>query len=872
MWTLESLRDEGSKFNFLVGEDQIVGRKDCQILISGDASISRKHATLTVKHPEMNLSHPRSPSSLLITESSKYGTFLNGQKLASGSETKLKDGDVITFGTFKSNKWRVKFCPLIAAASALPTEEKRNLKRAIHKLGGHLVSEWSYECTHLVMSQLNVTVKLISALVACRPVVTPNFWHHIREAIAKKESLPESHRYLPPLAEESINENEVSFVPDERRKTIFQGMTFYFLTQKQYKRLHIAIGMAGGQSQLIEEDNDVKDLRRPLTSKGACVLYTEHKDSSQEMSQLGQDVTSRILKLLKQHGLRPIPESELGLAVLYVSTELHCNPKVAQAGLNLLDVAPSVTLPTEDVLASDTQTLTQRIQEGKMKAEPVSNSVASTNQLRKNVTSTPKISKIDESIVGKASTSVQSTSAHQADTSPEFPRQLKTEMRADKSAGIKSEPEEDRGERGVKQSTEVDVDEERKNVQGRHTRGAVHIKEEKMSPVVVKSEKARRREESLHHREEADSSVAQATETGRSSLPMKPERSEPEEEGSSGSSVPIKTETQSDDEGATSLGSTVRLKQENQSSTAKGKREVHERTERAGLVEVKNTMETVVRVKEEPMDESGDGQMETGGRQDDKRTVRRALGIGGTTEATREQEEEEEEEEDLWGDRGRKRSAKRKAHWSSEGDDDSRDERKRDQAVRIKASSKEDGGSSMWKKKARVDIFSQEEDTFDSQSAGNGHAPTKLLEEDVDLPRGFISARVPIEDQISVKVDEEYVADEQLPSKLLQVKSVDLIVQRDRKPRQRAVQVAQNGRPVKNFKRFRKAGFAGQCAVPRIIGGRDLFKHCNKPSKDIEEMFNEEVRAERKRNKQEEKAEELFAYQSRKGSTAKRKR
>ncbi|XP_071511429.1 uncharacterized protein [Diadema antillarum] len=800
MWTLDSLRDEGSKFDFLVGEDQIVGRKDCQILISGDASISRKHATLTVKHPEMNLNHPRSPSSLLITEFSKYGTFLNGQKLASGSETKLKDGDIITFGTFKSNKWRVKFCPLIAAASALPTEEKRNLKRAIHKLGGHLVSEWSYECTHLVMSQLNVTVK--------------------------------------------------------------------------YKRLHIAIGMAGGQSQLIEEDNDVKDLRRPLTSKGACVLYTEHKDSSQEMSQLGQDVTGRVLKLLKQHGLRPIPESELGLAVLYVSTELHCNPKVAQAGLNLLNVAPSVTLPTEDVLASDTQTLTQRIQKGKMKAEPVSNSVASTNQLRKNVTSTPKISKIDESIVGKASTSVQSTSAHQADTSPEFPLQLKTEMRADKSAGIKSEPEEDQGEGDVRQSTEMDVGEEHKNVQDRRTRGAIHIKVEKMSPVVVKSEKARRREESLHHGREVESSLAQARETGRSSLPMKPERSEREEDGSSGSSVQMKTETQSDDKSVTNLGSTVRQKWENQSSTAKGKREVHERTERVGPAEVKNTAETVVRVKEEPMDESGDGemQMETGGRQDDKRTVRRALGIGGTTEATREQEEEEEEEEDLWGDRSRKRSAKRKAHWSSEGDDDSRDERKRDQAVRIKTSSKDDAGSSMWKKKARIDIFSQEEETSDSQSVGNGHAPTTSLEEDENLPRGFISARVPIEDQISVKVDKEYVADEQLPSKLVQVKSINLIVQRDRKPRQRAVQVAQNGRPVKNFKRFRKAGYAGQCTVPRIIGGRDLFKHCNNPSKDIEEMFNEEVRAERRRNKQEEKADKLFAYESRKGPTAKRKR
>ena len=37
-----------------------------------------------------------------------------------------------------------------------------------------------------------------------------------------------------------------------------------------------------------------------------------------------------------RHGRRPIPESELGLAVLYVSTALHCNPVVAQ-GKSIFD-------------------------------------------------------------------------------------------------------------------------------------------------------------------------------------------------------------------------------------------------------------------------------------------------------------------------------------------------------------------------------------------------------------------------------------------------------------------------------------------------------------------------------------------------------
>lgn len=34
------------------------------------------------------------------------------------------------------------------------------MKKIIHKLGGHIVSEWQPSCTHLVMSSVKVTVKV----------------------------------------------------------------------------------------------------------------------------------------------------------------------------------------------------------------------------------------------------------------------------------------------------------------------------------------------------------------------------------------------------------------------------------------------------------------------------------------------------------------------------------------------------------------------------------------------------------------------------------------------------------------------------------------------------------------------------------------
>ena len=40
-------------------------------------------------------------------------------------------------------------------------------------------------------------------------------------------------RYTPVIAETQLDPNEVSFAPDSKRKTLFQGMKFVFLSQKQ---------------------------------------------------------------------------------------------------------------------------------------------------------------------------------------------------------------------------------------------------------------------------------------------------------------------------------------------------------------------------------------------------------------------------------------------------------------------------------------------------------------------------------------------------------------------------------------------------------------------------------------------------------------
>lgn len=45
----------GEKCPILGGKVYLVGRRECDILVIGDATVSRKHAELTVIHPESNL-------------------------------------------------------------------------------------------------------------------------------------------------------------------------------------------------------------------------------------------------------------------------------------------------------------------------------------------------------------------------------------------------------------------------------------------------------------------------------------------------------------------------------------------------------------------------------------------------------------------------------------------------------------------------------------------------------------------------------------------------------------------------------------------------------------------------------------------------
>lgn len=308
MWILTPLQPEGVTQYLLPGKEYVVGRKNCDIILQNDQSISRAHAHLSATN-----------QTLTLKDTSKYGSFVDGQRVAENTAVNLTSGSNITFGVFNS-KFNVQ--KLVVCSSCLDNDGKASLSLALQQLGGTLVNSWTQDCTHLVMSTVKVTIKTICALLCCRPIVKPDFFSDLHSAIQNHTSPPEAERFLPEIDEPSLNKEEVKLTVIQKRKELFTGKTFIFLNAKQMKRLNAAIGFGGGKCRLLEEGSLPLDV---LESAQTCVVDAVTGSSQPVLSPSAVEWIKSVKNIVEQKNLRVITESEIGLAAIHASCEKHCN-------------------------------------------------------------------------------------------------------------------------------------------------------------------------------------------------------------------------------------------------------------------------------------------------------------------------------------------------------------------------------------------------------------------------------------------------------------------------------------------------------------------------------------------------------------------
>ncbi|ROT74141.1 putative nibrin [Penaeus vannamei] len=104
----------------------------------------------------------------------------------------------------------------------------------------------------------------------------------------------------------------------EARRSVLQGRTLLFSSAKQLSRMGPAVELAGGKAEALTAENCVH------VTKDNYLVIQLPPDKNQLSQSNGHFTEAK--KILEKKGLRVIPESDIGLAILYMNTEGHCNP------------------------------------------------------------------------------------------------------------------------------------------------------------------------------------------------------------------------------------------------------------------------------------------------------------------------------------------------------------------------------------------------------------------------------------------------------------------------------------------------------------------------------------------------------------------
>ncbi|XP_026725317.1 nibrin [Trichoplusia ni] len=343
MWYLTSQND--TRIIYIVSSNQVlIGRSTdnevCNFAIADDPSISRKHATLTAMDNGL----------FLQDLGSRYGTYINNStdKVEMNTNTKLKENDIVKFGKMNSI-WKVNVANLITCTSTLKGDNLQNLRLTLSKLGGILKSDWDDTCCYLTMPGITLTIKVVLALVQGSNIVTTEFWNKCLENVSNCETLPDPQDFVPEVMESTLNKEVVSFQPDNRRSSIFTGKKFIFFSRRQHEMYKTVLVKSGATPMLLSECRMTISM---LCSPDVVVIqYTSTGVSQETQSQRSQ--MTDIVNQLKNKGKRVVADAEIGLAILFCSSNKYCNPNFSFSS----EVVKQISAPQKSskVLAQESQ-------------------------------------------------------------------------------------------------------------------------------------------------------------------------------------------------------------------------------------------------------------------------------------------------------------------------------------------------------------------------------------------------------------------------------------------------------------------------------------------------------------------------------------
>jgi len=320
------------------GSSLLVAREGGDIRgAKGDTTVSKQHAKITAGEAVPG----GKPEVWLEDIGSMFGTFLNeeilseSQRLASSKETgkaskaleeprRLRDNDRIRFGVMTSF-YRLKWVTFRVTSSMLKAKDAVEGYLEAIAPGSQLQPQWTNLTSHLVMTSISLSLKVVNCLASGVPIVTPEYFRDFLAAADSKQVLPVTSDYTPPVtesqSESQLRDPNISFKVDSRRAKLFTSLTFIFQTEKEFQACVTPIQLAGGSARIWS----TKDEEEKASEPGVVVMQPPSSVRNSQTPAAAQ--WKRISNHLAGKGLATTQSTHIYLAIVHCSTATFCNPR-----------------------------------------------------------------------------------------------------------------------------------------------------------------------------------------------------------------------------------------------------------------------------------------------------------------------------------------------------------------------------------------------------------------------------------------------------------------------------------------------------------------------------------------------------------------
>ncbi|KAI0160534.1 hypothetical protein GGR57DRAFT_455661 [Xylariaceae sp. FL1272] len=312
MWVLENEGDglEGKRLWLRPGKRYVFGRtvaEPGQIAVHGTGSekVSRKHMAIRVDAVEDGHALVMDSRSKITIEDlgSKSGTRVNGTKYKGEFCTLSQESNAVYIGPLKS-MFRITWFPIVLSFSYTNAELRTNplsrLRASLEQLDIKLLSEYdTLRTTHVVSKKRN-TPKCLQALVSGRFIVNDGFVNAVVNAAAPSQQTedgvaiskleqdfeaywPDATSFTPAAGDEPVPRLPEAFKPNPARADIFDGYTFIFYEEKQFKNLLAPITDGKGKAHLhpvVAEQTSIDDFVRYVKGVAGEKGLGEFEDGS----------------------------------------------------------------------------------------------------------------------------------------------------------------------------------------------------------------------------------------------------------------------------------------------------------------------------------------------------------------------------------------------------------------------------------------------------------------------------------------------------------------------------------------------------------------------------------------------------------------